>query len=201
MSEIFNHMASHYDTPPRIALAEKITAAVRTQLKNSRQQTLIDYGGGTGLVSLPLAPLVQQLQIWDTAERMLAIVEEKITQQGLTNVSVSLHDLTKESIHEEADIVLLSLVMLHIPDTQHLLQQLYQLLKPGGRLLIVDFNKNHSVSHPKVHNGFEQDTLLQLAEAAGFDSVSYETFFEGPQLFMGQDASLFLYSAAKPSQP
>ncbi|MFP9075757.1 methyltransferase domain-containing protein, partial [Enterococcus faecalis] len=81
----------------------------------------------------------------------------------------SLHDLTKESIHEEADIVLLSLVMLHIPDTEHLLQQLYQLLKPGGRLFIVDFNKNQSVSHPKVHNGFEQDTLLQLAESVGFD--------------------------------
>ncbi|MDT2683954.1 class I SAM-dependent methyltransferase [Enterococcus gallinarum] len=199
MSEIFNKMADHYDTPPRIAIAEKITAAVRPQLMNAREQILIDYGGGTGLVSLPLAPLVKQLQIWDTAEGMLAIVDQKVTQQGLTNVSGSLHDLTKESIHEEADIVLLSLVMLHIPDTEHLLQQLYQLLKPGGRLFIVDFNKNQSVSHPKVHNGFEQDTLLQLAESVGFDSVSYETFFEGPQLFMGQDAALFLYSAAKPS--
>lgn len=87
MSEIFNKMADHYDTPPRIALAEKITAAVRPQLMNAREQILIDYGGGTGLVSLPLAPLVKQLQIWDTAEGMLAIVDQKVTQQGLTNVS------------------------------------------------------------------------------------------------------------------
>ena len=48
---------------------------------NAREQILIDYGGGTGLVSLPLAPLVKQLQIWDTAEGMLAIVDQKVTQQ------------------------------------------------------------------------------------------------------------------------
>ena len=47
----------------------------------------------TGLGSLPLAPLVKQLQIWDTAEGMLAIVDQKVTQQGLTNVSGSLHGI------------------------------------------------------------------------------------------------------------
>jgi ubiquinone/menaquinone biosynthesis C-methylase UbiE len=198
MSEIFNKMANHYDTAPRIALAKEITATIRPHLANAKEQLMIDYGGGTGLVSLPLASMVKQLQIWDTAEEMLAVAKQKITQQALTNVSTSLHDITRETVGEEADIILLSLVMLHIPDTSNLLHQLYQLLKPGGQLLIVDFNKNPLVSHPKVHNGFEKEDLLQLAKTVGFDSISFETFFEGPQLFMGQAASLFLYSAAKP---
>jgi predicted TPR repeat methyltransferase len=108
MSEIFNKMANHYDTAPRIALAKEITATIRPHLANAKEQLMIDYGGGTGLVSLPLASMVKQLQIWDTAEEMLAVAKQKITQQALTNVSTSLHDITRETVGEEADIILLS---------------------------------------------------------------------------------------------
>lgn len=37
--------------------------------------------------------------------------------------------------------------------------KLYELLAPGGQLIIVDFDKNEQISHPKVHNGFTQEEL------------------------------------------
>lgn len=56
MSEIFHQMANHYDTPERIRLAATIRSAVEKEFSaQTHDQKLIDYGGGTGLVTLPFA--------------------------------------------------------------------------------------------------------------------------------------------------
>jgi ubiquinone/menaquinone biosynthesis C-methylase UbiE len=77
MSEIFNAMAAKYDTPERIALAQLVTQTLEPYFKDNQHQTLIDIGGGTGLVSLPLAAYVQHLAIWDTAPGMIEVSEKK----------------------------------------------------------------------------------------------------------------------------
>ncbi|WP_312779128.1 hypothetical protein [Enterococcus sp.] len=77
MSEIFNAMAAKYDTPERIALAHLVTQTLDPYFKDNQHQTLIDIGGGTGLVSLPLAAYVQHLAIWDTAPNMIEVSEKK----------------------------------------------------------------------------------------------------------------------------
>lgn len=79
MSEIFNAMAAKYDTPERIALAHLVTQTLDPYFKDNQHQTLIDIGGGTGLVSLPLAAYVQHLAIWDTAPNMIEVSEKKST--------------------------------------------------------------------------------------------------------------------------
>ncbi len=85
MSEIFNAMAAKYDTPERIALAQLVTQTLEPYFKDNQHQTLIDIGGGTGLVSLPLAAYVQHLAIWDTAPNMIEVSEKKINQLQLAN--------------------------------------------------------------------------------------------------------------------
>ncbi|SEM51639.1 ubiE/COQ5 methyltransferase family protein [Mesobacillus persicus] len=50
----------------------------------------------------------------------------------------------------------MSFVLLHIPDTDKILQELFDILNNGGKLIIVDFDKNDKIHHPKVHNGFSQ---------------------------------------------
>ncbi len=67
-------------------------------------------------------------------------------------------DFTKGTPDLKADIVLMSLVLLHIPDTKKILQELFNILNDGGKLMIVDFDKNDHISHPKVHNGFVHGT-------------------------------------------
>ena len=60
MSEIFNAMAAKYDTPERIALAHLVTQTLDPYFKDNQHQTLIDIGGGTGLVS-SLCPALSHL--------------------------------------------------------------------------------------------------------------------------------------------
>lgn len=199
MSEnVFNQMATHYDTPERLELAEIIRAEIRQNLpKETSQKVFIDYGGGTGLVSLPLANLFKETWIMDASEAMLTVTDQKITHGHLNNVHTQSADLTNALPSQKADLLLVSLVLLHIPDTKLILKKLADLLNPGGQLFIVDFNKNEAVSHPKVHNGFEQESLEQLLAEARLTPIKLETFHEGENLFMKQFASLFLAISQK----
>ena len=135
MSEIFNQIANHYDTPERKALAKIIQDELISQLPSSTKElTFMDYGGGTGLVSLALADRFKQLLLVDSSDAMLTIAEDKIKTSGLTNVSSAMFDATTESIDQKVDLILMSLVLLHIPDTRLILEKLYHMLTPNGQL-------------------------------------------------------------------
>ena len=161
----------------------------------------MDYGGGTGLVSLALADRFKQLLLVDSSDAMLTIAEDKIKTSGLTNVSSATFDATTESIEQKidqkVDLILMSLVLLHIPDTRLILEKLYHMLTPNGQLLIIDFDHNDAINHPKVHNGFDHEALMALLEQIGFHSTNIHTFHSGKNLFMNQDASLFFASGKK----
>lgn len=194
---IFDGLANHYDTKDRAELASIIRQAVEPELFDSQNKKLLDYGAGTGLVSLPLADQVASLLLVDTSQQMLTIAEEKIKGAGITNTQVLQADFSQKTPEIKADVILLSLVLLHIPDTKKILQQLFTTLNTGGKLLIIDFDKNEKVYHPKVHNGFEQDELRVLLSDTGFQSTRIETFYHGKNVFMKQDASLFLAVSEK----
>ncbi|EQA3592922.1 class I SAM-dependent methyltransferase [Enterococcus hirae] len=192
MSEIFNQIANHYDTPERKALAKIIQDELISQLPSSTKElTFMDYGGGTGLVSLALADRFKQLLLVDSSDAMLTIAEDKIKTFDATTESID------QKIDQKVDLILMSLVLLHIPDTRLILEKLYHMLTPNGQLLIIDFDHNDAINHPKVHNGFDHEALMALLEQIGFHSTNIHTFHSGKNLFMNQDASLFFASGKK----
>lgn len=196
-NNVFEQMAKRYDTEERIELAKVIVKEVRPELRNSKSKSLIDYGSGTGLVSLELSDLVESILLVDSSEQMLEVAKAKISQQGITNSTVLYSDFTQETPELQADIVLMSLVLLHIPDTKKILQELFHLLNNGGKLIMIDFDKNDKINHPKVHNGFSHDELKKKLSEVGFKSTEMKTFYHGERIFMNQDASMFISSSIK----
>ncbi len=196
-NNVFEQMAKRYDTEDRIEIAKVIVKEVRPELRNSESKSLIDYGSGTGLISLELTDLVDSILLVDSSKQMLKVAEVKISHKGITNSKVLFSDFTQETPELKADIVLLSLVLLHIPDTNKILQVLFNLLNHGGKLIIVEFDKNDKISHPKVHNGFSHEELKKGLSEVGFKSVEVKTFYHGNRIFMNQDASMFISSCIK----
>ncbi|MBC6316452.1 class I SAM-dependent methyltransferase [Listeria grandensis] len=194
---IFENIAKKYDNPQRIELASIIANRVKEELADAGDKTLIDYGSGTGLVGLQLAGLVASATLIDAAENMVAIINEKLASHPLQNVSALVSDFTADTIPVKADIILVSLVLLHIPDTKIILEQLYKTLNENGKLIIVDFDKNPQISHPKVHNGFVAAELEELLAQTGFKNATIEVFHHGNNLFMNQDAALFIATSSK----
>src|SRR5699024_4478403 len=114
----FEQMAKKYDSEDRVELAKIITKEVRPELKNSKSKSLLDYGGGTGLISLELSELVDSVLLVDSSQQMLDIAETKIANKKIKNSSVLHADFTEKSFKLKADIILMSLVLLHIPRSE-----------------------------------------------------------------------------------
>ena len=196
-NNVFEQMAKRYDTEERIELAKVIVKEVRPELRNSKSKSLIDYGSGTGLISLELSDLVDSILLVDSSKQMLEVAKAKISHKGITNSKVLYSDFTQETPELKADIVLMSLVLLHIPDTKKILQELFNILNNGGKLIIIDFDKNDKINHPKVHNGFSHEELKKRLSEVGFKSIEIKTFYHGNGIFMNQDASMFISSSIK----
>lgn len=194
---VFEEMAKRYDTEERMELAQVVVNEVKKELQGSTSKTLIDYGSGTGLVSLSLTDMVKSVLLVDSSEQMLEVAKAKIMQRGILNADVLYSDFTQGTPNMKADILLMSLVLLHIPDTVQILQELSNILHDGGKLIIVDFDKNENISHPKVHNGFVHEELKDQLSDAGFRSTEIRTFHHGHQIFMKQDASMFIARSSK----
>ncbi|MGN7470673.1 class I SAM-dependent methyltransferase [Brevibacillus sp. SAFN-007a] len=88
-------------------------------------------------------------------------------------------------------------VLLHIRDVEAVLSRLFDVLKEGGHLLIVDFDKNEQVVSAIVHNGFHQAELAALMTKIGYRQIQSKTFYHGRNIFMGQDASMFVLDSQK----
>lgn len=138
---VFEKMAARYDSEARKGLANIIVEAVREELVNSQSKSLLDYGSGTGLVSLNLKDLVDSVLLVDSSKEMTEVAKGKIAYDGITNAEVLHSDFTEEKPKLKADIVMMSLVLLHIPDTNQILQELFETLNDDGKLMIVDVDK------------------------------------------------------------
>ncbi|PAV28921.1 hypothetical protein CIL05_14960 [Virgibacillus profundi] len=198
-NNVFEQLAKRYDTEERMALAKVIVKEVRQELQNSKSKSLIDYGSGTGLVSLELSDLMDSILLVDSSEQMLEVAKVKISNKGITNSKILYSDFTQaqETPELKADIVLMSLVLLHIPDTKKISQVLFNILNNDGKLIIIDFDKNDKINHPKVHNGFSHEELKKGLSEVGFKSTEIKTFYHGNRIFMNQDASMFISSSIK----
>ncbi|MED3575033.1 class I SAM-dependent DNA methyltransferase [Cytobacillus praedii] len=196
-NNVFEQMAKRYDTVERMELAKVIVKEVKTELQNSKSKSLIDYGSGTGLVSLELTDLADSILLIDSSKQMLDVAKAKITLKGITNAKVLYSDFTQDTSELKADIVLMSLVLLHIPDTIKILHALFNILNNGGKLIIIDFDKNDKIHHPKVHNGFSHEELKRSLIEVGFKSIEIKSFYHGNKIFMNQDASMFISTSTK----
>jgi ubiquinone/menaquinone biosynthesis C-methylase UbiE len=173
-----------------------IRQEIEKEWGNQSDKRVLDFGCGTGMISLPFAGKVKQLFLVDVSSEMTKITQEKITQQGLLNTTVLTADFLQELPTFKVDTILVSLVLLHIPQTAEILQHLADMLTERGQLIIVDFDKNPLVYHERVHNGFEQ-TMLQQMLSKNFSKVHSRTFYEGNHLFMNQAATMFILHAEK----
>ncbi|PIC74655.1 class I SAM-dependent methyltransferase [Sporosarcina sp. P17b] len=194
---VFEQMAKRYDSDERKELARIVAEEVKPEVQDSRSKSLIDYGSGTGLVGLALADLVESILLVDSSQQMLEVAQAKISRGGITNAKVLLTDFTQESPELQADIVLVSLVLLHVPDTKKILQELYNVLTEDGKLIIIDFDKNEKVTHPKVHNGFVHEELKQLLSEVGFKDIEIRNFYSGKNIFVNEDATMLISTSRK----
>lgn len=197
-TDIFEKMASRYDTEERINIARKSADAIRSYLEDSKDKQAMDFGCGTGLVGINLLEEFESIFFVDSSQNMIHQMDQKIKDFEIKNASTLCFDFEKEtSIDVRADYIFMSQVLLHIKDTAHILSRLYEILNEDGHLIIVDFDKNDKIVSSLVHNGFDQERLAIRMREIGFTETQFKTFYNGTNIFMNQDASMFVIDAKK----
>ncbi len=193
----FNKEASQYDAlPRRTKLANEIADAIIREVKPDKTVYALDFGCGTGLITLRLQPLVGTITGADGAQGMLAVLEEKVRKQKLENVRTQLVDFGKgEKVEGKFDLIVSGMTMHHIPDTAALLRFWYDLLLPNGQLCIADLDPEDGSFHPNpdgvFHRGFDRKRLKELMEGIGFRNVRDTTVGAMEKEIEGQGTRAF----------
>lgn len=125
---------------------KKIKQALIDQLQLSGNETILDFGCGSGTLAIMIKEQYPSVNIIgvDVDEAIIRMAERKIRAKGL-NVPIKKYDGQNLSLfgHQQFDIIVSSLVFHHIPTAQKrtVLSHLYRIIKPGGTLHIADFGK------------------------------------------------------------
>jgi len=204
----FDHAAATWDEhPPRIAMTRAIAAAILAQVPVTTAMTALDFGCGTGLLTIGLQPHVRSIIGVDTSSGMLEVLNEKIAAMGLTNVEARQFDLTSAPLPDQpVDLIVSAMALHHVADVPHLLQVFSQLLAPGGYLAIADLEVEDGSFHEDKdgvhHSGFDPDELADQLRQLGFQHLQVTTAhtMERPSPEGARRYPIFLVSAQKSSR-
>ena len=130
-----------------------------------------DLGCGTGQLAATVAPFVSRVIAVDRSADMLQSARRRLRE--LANVELRRGDLEALPITSEAlDAATLLLVLHHIPDPSAVLADVARVLKPGGRLLIVDMlphdREEYRQQMGHIWLGFAAEQVRKFLSGAGF---------------------------------
>ena len=179
MSQYFDEKAVEWDADEkRKQLSSAIGSSILEHTPLDDRMDVLDFGAGTGLISVHVAPLVNKIVAVDTSEAMLAELTAKPELRG--KVEAVCVDITKNPLDARFDMVVSAMAMHHVPDTVGLIQSFADHLKPGGRLALADLDTEDGSFHPDeaagvFHHGFDRGELQRLLESCGFREIRFLT--------------------------
>lgn len=156
-----------------------------------------DLGCGAGHISEALAPCVAQVISVDESGPMLAAAKARLA----THQNVELRTGTIEALPIDdgaLDAAVLFLVAHFITDPAKAMQEIRRVLKPGGRLLIVDLMSHDRIEYivqlGHVWQGFDGEQVKEWLSKAGFKAPRYRPLPADPE---AKGPTLFVASARK----
>jgi len=128
-----------------------------------------DLGAGEGTFSQLLAQRAERVIAVDNSANMVEFGSRLAKENGLANLEYRLGDLEAPPIDSEAlDLAFFSQSLHHALHPQQAVSAAYKLLKPGGRIVILDLKRH----------GFEQARDLYADTWLGFSEVELRAFLE-----------------------
>ncbi|SPE56970.1 Methyltransferase type 11 [Verrucomicrobia bacterium] len=177
----FDESAAQWDaSPARVELARAVGAAIARAVPLQPDWRAVDYGAGTGLLTLNLQPRVGSVVALDSSRGMLEQLGKQLEAAGINNVRTSFWNLEEQPFPEAGfDLAVSSMTMHHLRDVPLVLRRLAALLKPGGWLAAADLETEDGSFHGErddvFHHGFEHRKIADWLEAAGFTLVSVKS--------------------------
>lgn len=204
----FDEAASTWDeNPVRMAVTKAIANGIQEAIPLTESMSMLDFGCGTGTLSVLLARRVGHIHAMDTSDGMIAEFKRKLAD--LPEISSQIQPCLLDGPLDQAlegtwDLVCSSMVLHHINDAVGTVRRLADLVGPGGYLALADLMPEDGSFHGAQavpHNGFDPAALALVMREAGLDHAAWRkvTSFNKP-IATGEmrEYSIFLLTASRP---
>src|SRR5487761_2720816 len=200
----FRRHAAEWDRIRKLHVADAaVEHAIRTALADKPIRSLLDLGTGTGRMLELFAGDIERGLGLDLSLDMLAFARARLDRAGLKHCSVRQGDIYDLALPRDSfDVVIVHQVLHFLDDGARAIKEAARVLRPGGRLLVVDFapHEQEFLREQFAHRrlGFAPETVKQWLEAAGLEPLRQQTLPPGPHgkiavsLWLARDPRILL---------
>jgi ArsR family transcriptional regulator len=137
---------------------------------------IADLGAGEGTLAQLMARTAKKVIAVDNSEKMVEFGSALAREHGFRNLEYRLGDVEDPPVGPKSvDLVLFSQVLHHVPNPPRALAAAFRILKPGGRVVILDL-ASHSYEQARelyahLWLGFAEVEFHQMLKKAGFSKI------------------------------
>lgn len=160
---------------------EAVESAIIAEADREKVGLLLDLGTGTGRMLELLADRYQSGIGIDSSREMLAVARARLTDAHIVHAAIRHGDIADlRDYKTSADLVILHQVLHYFDDPGQMLQVARQTLKPGGRMIVVDFAPHELEFLRKEHAhrrlGISTGQVQTWAQAASLSVTAFQDF-------------------------
>jgi ArsR family transcriptional regulator len=173
----FSRNAQSWDNLRRLHVSEaEVERALRDMVGDRPVNSLLDLGTGTGRLLQLFESIYRHGIGIDASREMLAVARSNLEKSGISKASIRLGDIFNLPLEGGSfDLVTIHQVLHYLDEPQFAIREAARMLRPGGRLLIVDFAP-HGIDalrseHHHARLGFSRDTMDGWLKTAGLEVI------------------------------
>ena len=170
----FNNVSVDWDAMRTDFFSEKIRETVYKHVDFSSEKVIADIGAGTGFMTEGLEGKPVKVIAVDQSENMLSEMEEKLQNKIMVDYRVGESECLPIDSNT-VDYVFANMYLHHVDHPQKAIQEMYRILKSGGKLIITDLDRhNYEFLRTEQHDkwlGFKRIDVKYWFASAGFNCI------------------------------
>lgn len=198
VDEVFHSVAGKYDLMNDLMSfgIHRLWKKIAVHVSHCRPgHRVLDLASGTGDLAYQFSKIVKnqgQVVLADINASMLKIGRDRLTDRG------AIHNTNYVQANGEAlpfpdndfNLVIIGFGLRNITDKKQALSEMYRVLKPGGKVLVLEFSKPRSAALKKCYDAYSFSILPKLGEKFANDSTSYQYLAESIRMHPDQETLL-----------